>query len=64
MVAFLTQTKTALSGQKMVTSITNTNSTEKVEESKTENSKQSANLPTEQHQNNISYSKKKKEFKI
>ena len=36
MVAFLTQTKTALSGPKMVTSITNTNSTEKVKESKTE----------------------------
>ena len=58
-----TQTKMELSGQKMVTSITNTNSTVTAEESKTETSKQSANLLMEQHQK-IFYSKKKKDFKI
>ena len=57
-----TQTKTEPSGQRMVTSITNTNSTEKVKESKTETSKQSANSSMEQQK--ITYSKKKKEFKI
>ena len=63
MVPSHTQTKTEPSGQRMVTSITNTNSTEKVKESKTETSKQSANSSMEQHQK-IIYSKKKKEFKI
>ena len=50
MVLSHTQTKTELSGQKMVTSIANTNSMEMVEESKTETSKQSANLSMEQKQ--------------
>ena len=50
MVASHTQTKTELSGQRMVTSITNTNSTETAEESKTQISKQSANLSMEQNQ--------------